>query len=71
MTTRQAGGDAIPAQAHEHGPAPAATGARRASPAFLLATASATCALITLDTNIVAVSLPSIARAFHAGFAAA
>ncbi|MEK6423400.1 MAG: MFS transporter [Burkholderia gladioli] len=40
-----------------------------ASPGFLLATASATCALITLDTNIVAVSLPSIARAFHAGFA--
>ncbi|WP_244134185.1 MFS transporter [Burkholderia gladioli] len=73
MTTRQAGGKAIPTQAHEHrhGPAPAATGARRASPAFLLATASATCALITLDTNIVAVSLPSIARAFHAGFAAA
>ncbi|WP_414451039.1 MFS transporter [Burkholderia sp. 22PA0099] len=42
---------------------------RRVSPGFLLATASATCALITLDTNIVAVSLPSIARAFHAGFA--
>jgi EmrB/QacA subfamily drug resistance transporter len=37
---------------------------------FLLATASATCALIALDTNIVAVSLPSIARSFHAGFAA-
>ncbi|PXW28702.1 MFS transporter [Paraburkholderia caballeronis] len=36
---------------------------------FLLATASATCALISLDTNIVAVSLPSIARSFHAGFA--
>ncbi|MEC5409183.1 MFS transporter [Paraburkholderia sp. MPAMCS5] len=35
----------------------------------LLATASATCALIALDTNIVAVSLPSIARSFHAGFA--
>ena len=35
---------------------------------FLLATASATCALIALDTNIVAVSLPSIARSFHAGF---
>ncbi|MBI0327385.1 MFS transporter [Burkholderia plantarii] len=42
---------------------------RRGSPGLLLATASATCALITLDTNIVAVSLPSIARAFHAGFA--
>ncbi|QGZ64795.1 MFS transporter [Paraburkholderia acidisoli] len=39
------------------------------SPGLLLATASATCALISLDTNIVAVSLPSIARAFHAGFA--
>jgi len=36
---------------------------------FLLATASATCALIVLDTNVVAVSLPSIARSFHAGFA--
>ncbi|WP_322060039.1 MFS transporter [Paraburkholderia sp. J63] len=35
----------------------------------VLATASATCALIVLDTNIVAVSLPSIARSFHAGFA--
>jgi EmrB/QacA subfamily drug resistance transporter len=39
------------------------------SAGFLLATASATCALISLDTNIVAVSLPSIARSFHAGFA--
>lgn len=38
------------------------------SSGFLLATASATCALIVLDTNIVAVSLPSIARSFHAGF---
>jgi EmrB/QacA subfamily drug resistance transporter len=36
---------------------------------FLLVTASATCALIALDTNIVAVSLPTIARSFHAGFA--
>jgi EmrB/QacA subfamily drug resistance transporter len=35
----------------------------------VLTTASATCALIVLDTNIVAVSLPSIARSFHAGFA--
>ncbi|MCP3728462.1 MFS transporter [Paraburkholderia sp. CNPSo 3272] len=35
----------------------------------VLATASATCALIVLDTNVVAVSLPSIARSFHAGFA--
>nr|WKF61483.1 Multidrug resistance protein Stp [Paraburkholderia busanensis] len=40
-----------------------------ASPAFVLATASATCALIVLDTNVVAVSLPSIARSFHASFA--
>lgn len=29
---------------------------------------SAVCALIVLDTNIVAVSLPSVARALHAGF---
>src|ERR1700686_5444440 len=36
---------------------------------FVLGTASATCALIVLDTNVVAVSLPSIARSFHAGFA--
>ena len=40
-----------------------------ANPAFVLATASATCALIVLDTNVVAVSLPSIARSFHASFA--
>ncbi len=38
------------------------------NPAFVLATASATCALIVLDTNVVAVSLPSIARSFHASF---
>src|SRR5580658_431176 len=36
---------------------------------FVLGTACATCALIVLDTNVVAVSLPSIARTFHAGFA--
>ena len=36
---------------------------------FVLATTSATCALIVLDTNVVAVSLPSIARSFHASFA--
>jgi EmrB/QacA subfamily drug resistance transporter len=35
----------------------------------VLATASATCALIVLDTNVVAVSLPSIARSFQASFA--
>jgi EmrB/QacA subfamily drug resistance transporter len=46
------------------------TGARPVNPAFVLATASATCALIVLDTNVVAVSLPSIARSFHASFAA-
>lgn len=36
---------------------------------FILGTAAAACALIVLDTNVVAVSLPSIARTFHAGFA--
>ncbi|MFP6561213.1 MFS transporter [Paraburkholderia sp. B3] len=52
-------------------PARAATAsaAPTRSAAAVLATASATCALIVLDTNIVAVSLPSIARSFHAGFA--
>ncbi|MFM0736168.1 MFS transporter [Paraburkholderia xenovorans] len=40
-----------------------------ANAGFVLATASATCALIVLDTNVVAVSLPSIARSFHASFA--
>ncbi|MFM0339660.1 MFS transporter [Paraburkholderia fungorum] len=44
-------------------------GGQPANAAFVLATASATCALIILDTNVVAVSLPSIARSFHAGFA--
>ena len=39
------------------------------NPGLVLATASATCALIVLDTNVVAVSLPSIARSFHASFA--
>jgi EmrB/QacA subfamily drug resistance transporter len=48
-------------------PAPAASS--RAEARFVLATASAACALIVLDTNVVAVSLPSIARSFHAGFA--
>ncbi|WP_052450156.1 MFS transporter [Caballeronia concitans] len=42
---------------------------RAGSARFVLLTASATCALITLDTNVVAVALPSIARDFHAGFA--
>src|ERR1700744_4570615 len=45
------------------------TGAKPVNPAFVLATASATCALIVLDTNVVAVSLPAIARSFHASFA--
>jgi EmrB/QacA subfamily drug resistance transporter len=35
---------------------------------LLLITCSAVCALITLDTNIVAVSLPAIARSLQAGF---
>ena len=35
---------------------------------LLLITCSSVCALITLDTNIVAVSLPSIARSLQAGF---
>ncbi|MBB5419576.1 MFS transporter [Paraburkholderia atlantica] len=48
---------------------PAATPAPAARPAFVLAIASATCSLIVLDTNVVAVSLPSIARSFHASFA--
>lgn len=51
-------------------PAPGSTHSQSPiRPAFVLATASATCALIVLDTNVVAVSLPSIARSFHAGFA--
>ncbi|NIF52956.1 MFS transporter [Burkholderia sp. Ax-1724] len=45
------------------------TQAPPARPGFVLAIASATCALIVLDTNVVAVSLPSIARSFHASFA--
>ncbi|HTJ94421.1 MAG TPA: MFS transporter [Pararobbsia sp.] len=45
-----------------------AASARR-SANLVLATASAICALIILDTNVVAVSLPSIARTFHASFA--
>jgi EmrB/QacA subfamily drug resistance transporter len=44
-------------------------GLSRADARFVLGTACATCALIVLDTNVVAVSLPSIARTFHAGFA--
>ncbi|WP_394782234.1 MFS transporter [Undibacterium sp.] len=40
---------------------------KRASRLVLL-TCSSVCALIVLDTNIVAVSLPSVARSLHAGF---
>jgi EmrB/QacA subfamily drug resistance transporter len=54
-----------PAQSTQSASAKRSGGSRR----FVLATASATCALIVLDTNVVAVSLPSIARSFHAGFA--
>jgi len=42
---------------------------RRPSARFTLFTASAVCALIILDTNIVAVSLPSIARDLSGSFA--
>lgn len=38
-------------------------------PVWVLMTASAVCSLIVLDTNIVAVSLPAIARSLNAGFA--
>lgn len=41
----------------------------RPSARFTLLTASAVCSLIILDTNIVAVSLPSIARDFSGSFA--
>ncbi|CAM2340161.1 MFS transporter [Burkholderia vietnamiensis] len=44
-------------------------GGAGAPAAATLAVASATCSLIVLDTNVVAVSLPSIARGFHASFA--
>ncbi|KVU77981.1 disulfide bond formation protein DsbA [Burkholderia ubonensis] len=51
-------------------PAPAAPRAAvRLPAAATLAVASATCSLIVLDTNVVAVSLPSIARSVHASFA--
>jgi EmrB/QacA subfamily drug resistance transporter len=50
-------------------PAGEPEGMSRAGARFVLGTACATCALIVLDTNVVAVSLPSIARTFHAGFA--
>ncbi|RJX80022.1 MFS transporter [Pseudomonas sp. LS-2] len=43
--------------------------AHKPSPRMTLLTASGVCALIVLDTNIVAVTLPSIARDLGAGFA--
>lgn len=43
--------------------------AKTPSPRMTLLTASGVCALIVLDTNIVAVTLPSIARDLSAGFA--
>lgn len=58
-----------PDSAHATTPTPTPTHKPAPNPAFILATASATCALIVLDTNVVAVSLPSIARSFHASFA--
>ncbi|CAG9177991.1 MFS transporter [Cupriavidus pampae] len=50
-------------------PAAPATAMGRGTKAFILGTASATCSLIVLDTNVVAVSLPAIARTFQASFA--
>ncbi|WP_322041971.1 MFS transporter [Paraburkholderia sp. J67] len=47
---------------------PAASFSQR-HPHLTLTVASATCAVIVLDTNVVAVSLPAIAHAFHASFA--
>ncbi|MES2185116.1 MAG: MFS transporter [Pseudomonadota bacterium] len=49
--------------------APATTTTARASGRAALLVASATSALIVLDTNIVAVALPSMARDLHATFA--
>ena len=42
---------------------------KKTNPRLTLLTASGVCALIVLDTNIVAVTLPSIARDLGAGFA--
>lgn len=42
--------------------------AHRRRDRHVLLICSAVCALIVLDTNIVAVSLPSVARSLHAGF---
>lgn len=48
----------------EHLPA-----ARHVNPLFVLLTASVGCALTVLDTNVVAIVLPTIAREFRASFA--
>ncbi len=45
------------------------SGQRAANPLVLLLTASAGCAMTVLDTNIVAIVLPAIARDFGASFA--
>ena len=42
---------------------------RSVNPRLTLLTASGVCSLIVLDTNIVAVALPSIARDLGANFA--
>ena len=42
---------------------------RAISPLFVLLTASTGCAMTVLDTNIVAMVLPTIARDFGASFA--
>lgn len=49
-------------------PHPARTAAAAVPSRWLLLTCSSACALIVLDTNIVAVSLPSVARTLGAGF---
>ncbi|WP_246664344.1 MFS transporter [Tardiphaga sp. P9-11] len=46
-----------------------APGRRVANPSFILLTASTGCALTVLDTNVVAIILPTIARDFRASFA--
>ncbi|HDR9796332.1 TPA: MFS transporter, partial [Burkholderia cepacia ATCC 25416] len=58
-----------PSPASRAGAAAAPRMGGRMPAAATLAVASATCSLIVLDTNVVAVSLPSIARSFHASFA--
>lgn len=54
---------------HAGDPAAAPSAGARMPAVATLVVASATCSLIVLDTNVVAVSLPSIARSFHASFA--